>query len=343
MDFLFYLSIILFSLVAIVITCTIFTNAIEHLGEHLNLSNRTMGSIFAAIGTGLPETIVPLVAILGAYIAGKNITLSQEIGIGAILGSPFMISTFAFFITGCFIYLFYKLKKRKLNIETSSAPILRDFKFFFIFYTIAVLASFIKFPHSKILFAILLLIGYGTYIFRTIKQDKNDEEKEETPLYFQICPTNLIIHTIILIIQICASLIGIIYFSHLFVKSLTYFANITNIQPMILSLFLAPIATEMPEIINSVIWVKNSKDNLAMANLSGAIVYQSAILTAIGILLTNWSLNSEALINIFLVYLSIITLYVIMSKYQDKIPVKIFLLNGFYWLIYVVYVIFIRG
>ena len=115
-----------------------------------------------------------------------------------------------------------------------------------------------------------------------------------------------------------------------FVNTITFFAQITQINPMILSLFLAPIATELPEIFNSIIWVKESKDNIAFANLSGAIVYQASILPAIGLLLTKWTFSIEALINVILVYASVITLYITISKCKKNIPVKIFFFNGFY-------------
>ncbi len=81
---------------SIVLACVLFTNAIEHLGEKLNLSEGAVGSVLAAVGTALPETILPLVAIVGAYVTGSNIEAGQEIGIGAILGAPFMLGTLAF-------------------------------------------------------------------------------------------------------------------------------------------------------------------------------------------------------------------------------------------------------
>ena len=343
MDILFYLVIMFVSILLIVLSCVVFTNAIEHLGEHLGLSNRTMGSIFAAIGTGLPETIVPIVAILGAYITHQPLEFSKQIGIGAILGSPFMISTFAIFITGVFIFIFAKMKFRDLSVNIDKKPILRDIKIFLISYTIALFASVIKFPYSKFIFALLLLSVYFTYIIRTIKKDdREDKTEEDIPLYFQIIPTNAKVHSMILILQILLSVIGIVYFSHLFVKSVIYFAQITQIHPMILSLFLAPVATELPEMLNSIIWVKGSKDNFAFANLTGAIVYQASVLTAIGVLFTDWVFNKYAFMNVLLVYASVLTFAFILFK-SKKISVKILFLNGFYWLIYVIYAVLTRG
>jgi cation:H+ antiporter len=50
-------------------------------------------------------------------------------------------------------------------------------------------------------------------------------------------------------------------------------------------LLIAPVATELPEKLNSVIWVRRGKDTLALGNVTGAMVFQSAIPTSVGLLL----------------------------------------------------------
>ena len=55
----------------------------------------------------------------------------------------------------------------------------------------------------------------------------------------------------------------------------------------VLALVLAPLATELPEKFNSLIWVRQNKDTLAMGNITGAMVFQSCIPTAIGIILAS--------------------------------------------------------
>lgn len=66
----------------------LFTNALEHLGEKLKISEGVTGSLFAAIGTALPETMVPLLAL---YAGTANVSVNEEIGVGAILGAPLML------------------------------------------------------------------------------------------------------------------------------------------------------------------------------------------------------------------------------------------------------------
>ena len=59
-----------------------------------------------------------------------------------------------------------------------------------------------------------------------------------------------------------------------------------NVSPLVLSLMITPFATELPECVNSLIWVKNNKDDLALFNINGAVVFQAIIPMSIGIILT---------------------------------------------------------
>ena len=88
------------SLAAILGAAILFTNAVEILGDRLNLGAGAVGSVLAAVGTALPETMIPLVAILGALLLGTSSAAAGEIGVGAILGAPFLLATLALFIVG---------------------------------------------------------------------------------------------------------------------------------------------------------------------------------------------------------------------------------------------------
>src|SRR5450432_3766094 len=79
----------------ILVGAELFTNAVEWFGHLLGLSEGAVGSVLAAVGTALPETMIPLVAIV--FGAGSR---SDAVGIGAILGAPFMLATLAMFVTG---------------------------------------------------------------------------------------------------------------------------------------------------------------------------------------------------------------------------------------------------
>ena len=60
----------LVALAVILVAAELFTNGIEWFGHKLNLAEGAVGSVLAAVGTALPETMIPLVAILFAGSGG---------------------------------------------------------------------------------------------------------------------------------------------------------------------------------------------------------------------------------------------------------------------------------
>src|SRR5439155_14629906 len=89
-------------LVIILVGCDIFTNSIEWLGKKLDLNEGVLGSIFAAVGTALPETLIPIVAVIFGSAASASHTdnHAHDVGLGAIIGAPFMLATIAMLVTG---------------------------------------------------------------------------------------------------------------------------------------------------------------------------------------------------------------------------------------------------
>src|SRR5512146_2217600 len=99
------LVILAVSFVVILAGAELFTNGIEWFGRKLGLAEGAVGSVLAAVGTALPETMIPVVAIL---FSGE--VHSNEIGVGAILGAPFMLATLAMFVTG--VAVLYAARRR---------------------------------------------------------------------------------------------------------------------------------------------------------------------------------------------------------------------------------------
>mgnify|MGYP001614235168 FL=1 len=94
--------------------------------------------------------------------------------------------------------------------------------------------------------------------------------------------------------QLLLSLAGIMLGAKFFVGYLTTLAHAWGVPALVLSMVLTPIATELPEKFNSVSWIRQGKDTLALGNISGAMVFQSSILPAIGIVMTPWDLPGTA-------------------------------------------------
>lgn len=337
MDTLLHGILTLLNLCLIVGCCVVFTNAVEHLGKIYNLNEGAVGSILAAVGTALPETIVPLVAILGAYLAQADVHVGEEIGIGAILGAPFLLSTLAMFVTGVAVILFWKLGKRERKMNANYVVMFRDLKFFFFSYTLAIAAGFIPVKSIKFLCAGALVAYYLLYVFRTLNCSHSDcgECAEVDELLFEKIFKRY--NTFLVWLQVVVSIAALICFAHMFVGQIKFFASLFHLNPLVLSLILAPIATELPEKFNSVLWVSQKKDTLALGNITGAMVFQSCIPTAIGIVLTPWIFGTESIINIVLVYLATLTLFINLCR-DKAFSAHILVTCGLFYLIYLIYI-----
>lgn len=277
----------LLSLGLILASAEAFTNGVEWLGQRLNLGAGAVGSILAAVGTALPETMIPLIAFLGTQ--GEEEI--EEVGIGAILGAPFMLTTLALFISGLAVLIFRR-SNRPLRIQ--SDVIRRDLNFFLVTYSLSILASFLPTPFLKLGMAGILSLIYFAYVIITLKGSHGSEDSGVLP------PLYLARHLqqpgmFLILGQITLALLGIVAGAHTFVDAVQSVALLTGIPALVLSLIITPIATELPEKFNSVIWLRRGKDTLAIGNITGAMVFQSSVIPAMGIALSPWNLEPLAL------------------------------------------------
>lgn len=348
MLFLSHGILVIFYIAAIIYTCSLFSNAIEHLGVKLKLGNNATGSILAVIGTSLPETIVPLVAIFGAIFFKTDLTLGQNIAKGAIIGSPFILSTLALFLMGV-ILLVKRKSPKNLNVEYKTVT--RDCRYFLCAYSLALLAAFITFKTVKLFIVFGLISLYCIFVFRTIIKSKQSFIEQDTDglifskiICFEKCHKHYsgecqkCDNIYITILQIIVSLVSLIIFSHFFVGEIKFISELLNINPVILSLMLAPVATELPEIVNSIIWLKQEKDELAIANVIGAIVFQAMIPCSIGIALTSWKFDSLTLLNMILVLICG-NIFTFLCAIQKKISLVNLLFCGIFYFGFLIFLI----
>jgi cation:H+ antiporter len=292
-----YIIMTLLSLSLILLSCTIFVNGIEQAGEKLELHQGIIGSILAAVGTALPETVIPIIAIL--FSSGSK---AHEIGIGAIAGAPFMLGTLAFFVTGAAVIIYALLGKRKFAMNADPSLVRKDILFFISIYGIAVLTTFIHHAGLRLLIAAALLLSYGLYLKVTINKaaDQNEVVEELYLKRFLHLPDNLFWISA----QVLLGLVLIIWGAHLFIGYVEKLSIAFGVAPLILSIIITPIATELPEKVNSVIWVGREKDTLAMGNITGAMVFQSCFPVVFGIVFTPWNLTGTTMVSAVMAFAS---------------------------------------
>jgi cation:H+ antiporter len=304
MTVLLYTLLFLVSVVLTLGACTLFTNAIEWLGKRFNLSEGAVGSVLAAIGTTLPETSIPIIAIFfGATRA------EVEVGLGAILGAPFMLSTLVIPILAILLVVYAGLGKRTAVFRLNYQDVKDDLSFFVVAYSVALICAFVPFRPMHVLAAVGLTCLYFYYV--KLKFSESGEEGSEGGLEPLLFARKAAVPSFGLIgVQGILGLAGLALGAHLFVLAAETIAGALAISPLILALLVAPLATELPEMSNSFLWLYRRKDRLAVGNVTGAMVFQGTIPVSIGLLGTDWTLAPTALITMVLAVAAAIFLLV---------------------------------
>ncbi|HET7027323.1 MAG TPA: hypothetical protein VFI28_06500 [Candidatus Limnocylindrales bacterium] len=259
----------------------LFTNAVEWFGHKLGLGEGAVGSVLAAVGTALPETTIPIVAIL--FTGGG----SSDVGVGAILGAPFMLSTLALGVTGLVVVAARRRRAAGLELRVDRVVVRSDLLSFAPAYALAIGSAFLPIDPSwpKLLVAVVLVVLYGRYVKSHLQTDSIVDAEGLNPLRMRRldravahlgddAPRLRIVN-----LQLLVGLVAIIVGAVVFVDAVSDVARGMGLDEVLLALIVAPIATELPEAVNAVLWIRRGKDTLAIGNITGAMVFQASIAT----------------------------------------------------------------
>ena len=305
-------------LIVILIAAEVFTNALEHLGERLKISEGVTGSLFAAVGTALPETMVPLLAI---FAGTANSHVNEEIGVGAILGAPLMLSTLSLFLMALSV-----TKKRGLqgHFNPERTGLTRDLNFFLGAFSLSAVALFV--PHAEPIYrgalAICMVLIYFFYIMLTLRASASlvkDGHATAAGAKMLLVRLGLPQNMPVILIQLALGLALLVAGAKGFIHGVEAASILFGISPLLLSLMIIPIATELPEKVNSILWIRKHKDTLAFGNITGAMVFQGTLLPAIGIMLTPWTPQREVLAGIAITLIAAFWLRVMLMRGQLRV------------------------
>ena len=276
------------SFAVMVAGAAVFTNAVEWAGVRLGLGHGAVGSVLAAVATAMPESLIPIIAIV---TEGKQ---AAPVAIGAIVGAPFLLATLAMAVCGG-AALIYRSRRASARLQPDRTAIARDLYVVLGALLLAISIGLVGARPLRVAGAAVLVAAYAIVTWKTISQGRQEGGADEPArLYFAIKkngpPGNLPI-----LAQILVSIGMLIGAAQLFVTSIEHLAHGLGVDPLILTLVIAPLATELPETLNSVIWIRQGKDTLALGNITGALVLQSMPLVAFGMLFTDWQLTAPAL------------------------------------------------
>jgi len=274
----------------------LFTNAVEWLGHRLRLGEGAVGSVLAAVGTAMPETLIAIVALIGAREGG------DQVAIGAIVGAPFLLGTLAMGLVGLFAYLYRDRREQGLELRAHGPTLERDLLFFLFFFALSLALAWGAPAALRIPVGILVLLAYPLYVRRTLKQGGEVQDHGTLdPLLFERRPERRMKPSPLLsALQLLVGLGAMVGGAHLFVEELLAIAGDLGVEAVVLALILAPLATELPEKVNSFFWMREGKDSLALGNITGAMVFQSTVPFGIGLLFTGWALSANAALSVAL-------------------------------------------
>ncbi len=326
---LWILLLLILSVAVTLLGAALFTNGIEWFGKRLNVSEGAIGSVFAGVGTALPETMIPIVAIL----FGKR-PESVDVGIGAIIGAPFMLSCLTLPLLGAGLLFFAFLKRRPPTFQLDYYLVQQDLRYFLLSFSLAILITIVPYPGLHYGLALLLFLIYLRYL--KVILSHGGHSGEEIDLLYFYRSTNPPPHWVIFL-QIGVGLGTIIGGAHLFVEGVTDISKLLEVSPLILSLLITPIATELPEKFNSLIWIYKKKDTLAVGNVTGAMVFQGTFPVAVGLIGSPWNLNHYATTSASLAILSSLVFYMFL-RFQGHWKPALLISGALFYLAYAVYI-----
>lgn len=270
----------------IYLSCEYFVNGVEWIGHRFGLTQNATGTVLAAFGTALPESVVTFVAV--AF--GKD-AASKDIGVGAALGGPLVLATISYAVVGL-TWLTLKNKQQWSSVMRSTGDLLaRDQRWFLCIFVFKLALGLVVFAYKPWL-GMVFLLAYGVYVWKSMSAEGEYAAAEDLePL--KLRPRAAAPHAGWAIAQTLLALVVIFFASQLFVHRLEDIGPMLGIPPQVVALLLSPIATELPETLNAVIWVRQRKPELALANISGAMMIQATVPSALGMFFTPWLLDKS--------------------------------------------------
>ncbi len=277
------LGLLLSSAVLIYLACEFFVNGVEWVGQKLAIGQKATGTVLAALGTALPESVVTFVAV-----TFPRTVADKDIGIGAAMGGPLALGTVAYAVVGVTLLICRRKlpdgeERRRLYVGLS-----RDQAWFIVLSIVKVAVGLAAFAFKPWL-GVLFLAAYGAYAWKEMTGEEDAEAVELEPL--KLTPKAATPTALAAIVQTLAALAAIFIASRVFVGQLGALGPYLGLKPQLLSLLVSPIATELPETLNAIIWIRQGKIRLALANISGAMMIQATVPTAFGLFATPWVLD----------------------------------------------------
>lgn len=320
------------SAIIIYISSELFVNGVEWVGKAFSISQNAVGTILAAFGTALPESIITFIAV----VFGKN-SSQKDVGIGSALGGPLVLSTIAYSIVGITILMFSAKRKKGSALCTNTKKLSRDQTWFLCIFAFKVLLGLVIFQFKHWM-GFLFIAAYIVYFYIEMNTECEENDNELEPLKFS--PNTKTPSKTLIVFQTLLSVLFIYLGSQLFVNKLDYISIQIGVPAHIVALILSPVATELPEILNAIIWVRQGKEQLALSNISGSMMIQATIPSALGIIFTPWLFDKILVLSSVITFSAI--LFTLIALKEKHISAKRLSFNAVFYILFILGIIIIK-
>ena len=273
------------ALVLLVLAADAFTNGVEWVGVLYGLTRSAAGAVVAAIGSSLPETVVAAVAFF--ILRDPD---SQAVGIGAVIGAPFMLATAVFGLIG--ITAMVRRMRRGDVLSARMPPVAVGLGLFALTMTIVLAASHAPTTAVRSIASAAVIGVYFAYLIYHLRVKSVAREERPPPLRFSPRTRPPSIGAVLFQFLVAAAVTAIA--AYWFVTSVVRVSAAIGISPLLVSIVLSPIASELPEALNVSLWMRRGLDELAVGNVLGAMMFQTSIASAMAMLATPWRLDMHA-------------------------------------------------
>jgi cation:H+ antiporter len=311
--------------------CEFFVNGVEWVGRKLGVGQTAVGTILAAFGTALPESVVTFVAV--AFGPGAQ---SKQIGVGAALAGPLALSTIAYALVGICI-LANGRRHGSAALAVDQRRLARDQGYFLLIFVCKIALGLVVFSFKPWL-GLAFLAAYAFYFWQEMRHEEEEEHAELEPLKFRPRAAEPAMGWALA--QTVLALAAIFGASQVFVDQLGRIGPWLGIPPTVVALLLSPLATELPEAMNAIIWIRQGKQKLALANISGAMMIQATVPSALGLFFTPWLFDRALILSGAITLLSILGMYLLLLR--RRLTARKLALFGLLYLVFAAGLLLIR-
>jgi cation:H+ antiporter len=301
---------LIFSIILVFIASLLFVNALEWLGHHLKLGSSFVGAILSPLFTSLPELIVILIAIFS-----QRGTAGSEIGIGTIYGEPFMASSLSYGLVGIVVLAGFLLKKRPTATMVIDRGMALPYIFIIVLFPLTLIPGFVHLAWLRYAFGVFFLLAFVLYVTLMYRK-KNDELMEEPDelTFARFINKSLTLQRIAAAVQVLAAAVLLYFASKSLVGTVATIAQRINASPLGLAMIIIPVATVIPETITALIWGFRGKDTLSIGSLVGEKILYATFYPALGLFITAWALNIDAVYSVIVTTAASLLLLVFILK-----------------------------